>query len=46
MKGTKKEKKCKNPNKTFRPFREYAVRCLVSISDSMLVDYMPQLVQL
>ena len=46
MKGTKKEKKCNNPNKTFRPFREYAVRCLVSISDSMLVDYMPQLVQL
>jgi hypothetical protein len=40
------EKRCKNPYKTFRPFREYAVRCLVSISDSMLVDYMPQLVQL
>ena len=41
-----KKMKCKNPHKTFRPFREHAVRSLVPISDSMLVDYMPQLVQL
>lgn len=43
--GTKREKKCKNPSKTFRPFREFAVRCLADITDTQLVDYMLQFTQ-
>eukprot|EP01048_Picozoa_sp_COSAG05_P001559 COSAG05_NODE_53_length_23772_cov_13.856630_12_plen_1197_part_00 len=46
MVDSKKPKKCKTPFKTFRPFKEHAVRCLVGITDTMVVDYIPQLVQL
>jgi hypothetical protein len=45
MVGTKRAKKCKNPKKTFRPFREYAVRCLSDITDTQLMDYMLQFTQ-
>jgi hypothetical protein len=46
MVSSKKPKQCRSRFKAFRPFKEHAVRCLVHITDSMVVDYMPQLVQL